>query len=68
MNRVKKEVRRRGVKLKSDYQHLPLQIHPGIYIEDVYFDSETATVTKYYNVDDVQVRLSREGVMEFCNY
>ena len=44
MNRLKKEIRRRGVKLESDYPYLPYE---GL--EAVHIDSERAIVSEYYS-------------------
>lgn len=72
MNRVKKELRKRGLKLSHDYPHLPYYIkgkscfEPGyVYIEDVYVNSEKATLTQYTNVGlDITWRLNRNGKLD----
>ncbi|MBR6358033.1 MAG: hypothetical protein IKS11_00135 [Lachnospiraceae bacterium] len=43
MNRFKKEVRRRGIKLECDYEFLPYNE-----IETVVADAEKATVSTYH--------------------
>ena len=56
MNRFKKEIRKRGYKLESDYPWMPYDIkgsfgEPGhIALDSVYVDSEMATIYHYYNV------------------
>lgn len=44
MNRFKKEIRKRGIKLEADFPFLPFE---GI--EAVHVDSERATISTYYN-------------------
>lgn len=61
MNRFKKEIRNKGVMLCHDYLSLPFRTHRNISVEDVYVNSETATVTTYYNVGNYQVELRRNG-------
>lgn len=56
MNRFKKEIRKRGYKLESDYPYLPYDIsgsflEPGhIVLDSVVVNSEEATVYCCYNV------------------
>ena len=68
MNRFKRELRRKGVKLKDDYMCLPFALSgnnpfsPGyISVEDVFVDSKRATVTIFYNVIDETIRMDRNG-------
>lgn len=72
MNRFKKEIRKRGIKLESDYPELPYYVkgkscfEPGyICIESVFVNSETATVTEFYNVGvDKLITMKRNGKLE----
>lgn len=68
MNRLKKELRRRGIKLESDYLCLPFYVKgksfldPGyICVEAVVVHSETATVITMCNVGDKHQRLTKSG-------
>lgn len=68
MNRLKRELRRRGVKLESDYLCLPFYVKgksfldPGyICVEGVRVISETCTVVTFYNLGDVHETLTRSG-------
>lgn len=61
MNRFKREIRNKGVMLRHDYLFLPFRTHGNISVEDVHVNSETATVTTFYNVGNYQVELSRNG-------
>ena len=67
MNRLKKVLRQKGIKMNNDYECLPYNIKgefmkPGnIVIEDVIVNSETATITEIYNVDISVKRLLRNG-------
>ena len=68
MNRLKKEIRKKGIKLSCDYPCLPYYIkgrscfEPGhIFIEDVFVNSERATITQFYNVMDIVYQVNRDG-------
>ena len=73
MNRVKKEIRKKGIKLESDYPYLPYYIKGKscfdrgyICVEGVTVDSENATVTRDLNIINEKYKLLRNGrlVME----
>ena len=71
MNRLKKELRRRGIKLECDYMEMPYFIkgksifEPGyIFIDGITVDSETATVKVFLNVIVETYRLLRNGDIE----
>lgn len=71
MNRVKKEFRRKGIKLDCDYPEMPYFIkgksifEPGyIFIDGITVDSETATVKVFLNVIVETYRLLRNGDIE----
>ena len=70
MNRVKKELRKRGIKLECDYEYLPCDLGKlgggALFIEAVRVDSEKAIVTEYYNVDVCKTIMDRQG--EIWNY
>lgn len=68
MNRVKKEIRKRGFKLENDYPFLPYYIkgsspfEPGnICLEGVTVNSERATFTQYFNVICLSYTMHRDG-------
>ncbi len=71
MNRVKKELRSKGIKLECDYEYMPYFIkgksifEPGyIFIDGITVDSETATVKVYLNVIVETYKLLRNGEIE----
>ena len=71
MNRFKKELRKKGIKLEADYPCLPFYIkgrscfEPGfIYIDAVIVNSEKATWTECLNVVNITSRLNRNGQIE----
>lgn len=71
MNRVKRELRKRGIKLECDYPTLPYFIkgnsifEPGyIFVDGVSVNSETATARVYLNVIVEIFRLQRNGELE----
>lgn len=71
MNRIKKEIRRKGIKLEMDYPFLPYYVKgkspfepSNICIEAVVVNSETAEVYEYLNVIVSHYRLSRNGNLE----
>ena len=65
MNRLKKELRKKGFRLESDYPVLPYLAREGqynsLYIDGVYVNSELAIITIYYNVDVCSEKLNRDG-------
>lgn len=74
MNRFKKEIRKRGFKLNSDYPCLPFYIkgksflEPGyILIDNVYVNSAEATVTQFLNIANVKWRMMRNGKIEMID-
>ena len=71
MNRVKKELRKRGVKLESDYPWMPYFIKGNsifdrgyIFIDGVSVDSEKAKVRICYNTIHEVLTLKRNGKLE----
>lgn len=73
MNRIKKEIRKREMKLESDYPFLPYYVKGkscfdvgNICVEGVTVDSENATVTRCLNILVEKYKLLRNGklVME----
>lgn len=71
MNRVKRELRKRGIKLECDYPTLPYFIkwnsifEPGyIFVDGVSVNSETATARVYLNVIVEIFRIQRNGELE----
>lgn len=68
MNRVKKYIHSKGIKLECDYPTLPFFVkgksifEPGyIFIDGILVDSEKVTVTTYYNVIKETIRFERDG-------
>lgn len=75
MNRFKKELRRKGIKLEHDYPWLPFYVKgkscfdPGnICIEAVIVKSETASVSIVTNVMTTELKVSRKGDLEEIHY
>ena len=71
MNRVKREIRKRGIKLSMDYPWLPYYIKGkscfetgNIFVDDVYFDSTKATAVVVYNTIIISYTLTRSGEIE----
>lgn len=68
MNRIKKEFRRKGLKLECDYEHLPYYIKGqscfdvgNICIESVAVKSETATAVVITNTMVEIITMGRDG-------
>ena len=69
MNRFKKEIRKRGFKLTSDYEYMPYEIKGGFYLvlEAVIVDSENAIVYRHYNVLSEKHVFARDmGARVYC--
>lgn len=71
MNRLKKELHRKGIRLAKDYPELPYFIKGKsifesgyIFVDDVVVESETATVYVYLNVLVETYTLLRNGNVE----
>ena len=65
MNRLKKYIREKGIKLECDYPWLPYEVSYNIFIEGIYINSEKATIITYYNVIMNQQQLNRDGSITF---
>lgn len=61
MNRLKKYIRQKGIKLECDYPWLPYYVTNNIFIEDIYVNSEKAIITTFYNVIDNVQQVNRDG-------
>lgn len=63
MNRFKKELRKKGFKLESDYEYLPYKLEGYTYIllDSVFVNSERATIVEFYNVDTLHYEMLRNG-------
>ena len=61
MNRFKKEIRKKGIRLESDYPWLPYEVSHNIYVEGVYVNASTATVIEGTNVIDIKHVMTRSG-------
>lgn len=60
MNRLKKELRNKGVMLENDYPFLPFP-ECGMELQDVMVDSENCIVTKFYTSIIVYMQLRDNG-------
>lgn len=63
MNRLKKELRKKGIELASDFEYFPFEVSRSnnIYIDDIIVNSENASVTIIYNVLIDTITLQRDG-------
>lgn len=66
MNRFKKYVRNKGIKLEQDYPYLPFEL-PICFqsIESVIVDAEHATVKEVLSSGIGIIKFNREGELEF---
>ena len=64
MNRFKKEVRKKGIQLESDYPWLPYEVSHNIYVEGVYVNASTAIVVEGTNVMNVKYVMTRSGELK----
>ena len=70
MNAFKRYIRKKGIRLESDYETLPYDVQgtfgkPGhIFLDGVTVNSEKATITEYLNVMDVVYKVTRSGEIE----
>lgn len=60
MTRAKKWAKAQGIQFSDDYPFLPFDMG-SVSIEDVLFDAETMTVTRYLNVIAVREQFLRNG-------
>lgn len=72
MNRIKKELRRKGIKLEVDYPTIPYYIKGKscfergyILLDGIYVNSEEATVKRYLNIGIETIRLTRTGKLDY---
>ena len=64
MNRFKKYVRKKGLKLNNDYPWLPYE-QKMVTIEDVYVNSEFCYVTQYTNVGSLVAYFKNDGSIDY---
>lgn len=64
MNRFKKYIRTKGIKLESDYPWLPYD-YKNITVEGVRVDSENAVVIQYLNVGTSYTYFNCNGVVNY---
>ena len=71
MNRVKKEIKKKGIKLESDYPYLPFYLkgkscfEPGyLLLIGIQVKSETTEVFESLNTMTVRYKLTRKGELE----
>ena len=62
MNRFKRELRLRGVKIENDYECLPCPCG-SVSVEAVMVSAEYATVTHVFNVMTVTQKMNRDGTL-----
>jgi hypothetical protein len=55
MNRFKKELAKRGYKMEQDFEYMPYETSPGIYLEGIEVNAEACTYTKHYSVLSISV-------------
>lgn len=67
MNRLKRELRKKGIKLACDFEFLPFEVSHSnnIYIDDVIVNTENASITIVYNTLIDTVILKRDGSFAF---
>lgn len=72
MNRIKKELRRKGIKLEVDYPTLPYYIKGKscfergyIFLDGIYVNSEEGIVKRYLNIGIETIRLTRTGKLDY---
>ena len=61
MNRFKKELMRKGIKLEHQFDCMPYEVRSGIIIDSIIVDSENAIIHMYYNVIDLHYHMERNG-------
>ena len=64
MNRFKKYVRTKGIKLECDYPWLPYD-YQNIAVEGVSVDSENAVVIQYLNVGTSYAYFKQDGAINY---
>jgi hypothetical protein len=60
MNRLKKEIRKKGIMLENDYLFLPCE-KGGAILEGVNVDSNNCIITFFYTSIIVHAKLNRSG-------
>lgn len=65
MNRFKKYVRSKGIKLSCDYMYLPFEEKPYIFVEDCLVNKNTMQVIKYLNIGNVIMTFNRDGSISY---
>ena len=64
MNRFKRYVRKKGIKLEIDYPWLPYELKM-VSIEAVYVNSEHCYVTQFTTVGDLIAYFHRDGTITY---
>ena len=74
MNRIKKEFRKKGLKLECDYPYLPFYIKGNsifergyIFVDEVRINSETATLYRFLNIGRETHTMQKDGTIK-CNF
>lgn len=61
MNRFKKEVRKKGVKLENDYMYMPIAVCNNLVLESVIVVAEKAKVSLCYTCGVIEYTMDRSG-------
>ncbi len=61
MNALKKYLRKKGVIMDHEYPYMPFEVTPGVILETVTINPETAEVWYVYNITTEHLRLGRDG-------
>lgn len=67
MNRFKKELRKRGIKLECDYPYLPFE-EKSIMIEGITVGNETCLLYQHANVGTLVTYFDRKMEQHFLNF
>lgn len=66
MNRFKKEVRKKGVKLENDYIFMPINVGNNLVLESVIIETEKAKVSLCYTCGVIEYKMDRSGNLNGC--
>ena len=62
MNRFKKYVKSKGIKLADDYPFLPFEEYPTIVVDDcIVITSECKVIKRYLSLGDVVITFTKDG-------
>lgn len=66
MNRFKKELRNKGIKLENDYIFLPFPYGENLVLESVIVKTEKAKVSLCFTCGVITYRMDRSGKLSGC--